>query len=55
MNYQSRILTQRMTHFENDLIDFDVRYFGEEGSPYMLLREPITPYNDLHVSNFPEV
>lgn len=50
VHYQSRIMNQRVVHYENDYIDFGVRYFGDEGTPYFILKDDITPYNDLDVS-----
>ncbi|KAJ8687908.1 hypothetical protein QAD02_023703 [Eretmocerus hayati] len=48
-DYRSKIMNQRITHFENPSIDLNVRYFGDEGYPYILLKEDVTPYNDLHL------
>ncbi|OXU31349.1 hypothetical protein TSAR_002090 [Trichomalopsis sarcophagae] len=49
VHYQSRIINQRVVHYENDYIDFGVRYFGDEGIPYLILKDEITPYNDLDI------
>ncbi|XP_008208253.2 uncharacterized protein LOC100677863 isoform X2 [Nasonia vitripennis] len=49
VHYQSRIMNQRVVHYENDYIDFGVRYFGDEGIPYLILKDEITAYNDLDI------
>ncbi|XP_014238587.1 uncharacterized protein LOC106660202 isoform X1 [Trichogramma pretiosum] len=49
IEYRTVLSTQRITHIDNDYVDFDVRYFGDEGTPYLTLKQTITPYNDLHI------
>lgn len=50
MDYTSKILNQRVTHYENPHVDFGVRYFGDEGYPYVVIKRAVTHYDDLHVS-----
>ncbi|XP_014210841.1 uncharacterized protein LOC106641106 [Copidosoma floridanum] len=49
VEYQSKVLSQRISHFDNPQVDFGVKYYGDEGYPYLVVKEVISPYNDLHL------
>ncbi|XP_058799605.1 uncharacterized protein LOC131669050 [Phymastichus coffea] len=52
LEYRSKMVNQRISYFENAYLDVDVKFYGDEGYPYLTMLEDVTPYNDLHLMVF---